>query len=390
MYQPAIVKYLIPAGRMELALAMAKHYDKALVQATNIADILPPEITLVAPEAETKGVVVDAEKITVKATANGNKQPVTAMRLLVDGRPFKGSDGIVRFTDGKTEAEASWEVPLTPGPHSFAVIAESPVSKGMSKVAVVTRSGEPPRPDLYVLSIGVSEYRGPVTPLRYAASDAKLLAKTFANKSKDLYGSVEIRTLTDADATRKNIREGLAWLKSKMTAKDVGIVVFSGHGGVDPFSGKFYLIPVDMTEDMAATGFSGDEFKSALENMPGRMVAILDACHSGSVADAQKRQQARPDGLVRDLVSDETGVIVLCSSLGREYSIESSLTKAGFYTLGLVEGMNGHGDIDQDGIVYINELDMYAGARTKQLSGGAQNPTIGRPPGIRPFPIAKP
>jgi hypothetical protein len=44
--------------------------------------------------------------------------------------------------------------------------------------------------------------------------------------------------------------------------------------------------------------------------------------------------------------------------------------------------------------VYIHELDLYASARVKQLSralvGGMQTPTIGRPPGIRPFPIAKP
>jgi WD40 repeat protein/Zn-finger nucleic acid-binding protein len=389
MYQPALIKYLVPAGNMGLALAMAKHYDKALVQATNIADILPPEITLVAPEAEAKDVVIDKDTITVKATASGNKQPITTMRLLVDGRPFQGSQGVRRFEDGKTEAEATWDVPLTAGPHSFAVVAESPVSKGMSKTAIVTRSGEPPKPNLYVLAMGVSAYPAPNT-LHYAASDAKLLAKTFATKSKALFGDVEIRVLTDADATRKNIREGMDWLKSKMTAKDVGIVIFSGHGARDPFTGKFYLIPVDTTEDLEATGFAGDEFKSRMENMPGRLVAILDACHSGSVADSQRRRQGRPDGLVRDLVSEDAGVVVMCSSLGREYSIESSATKAGFYTLGLVEGMNGHADIDQDGIVYIHELDLYAGARVRQLSGGLQNPTVGRPPSIRPFPIAKP
>ncbi|HSQ57640.1 MAG TPA: hypothetical protein VLM40_18100, partial [Gemmata sp.] len=93
MYQPALIKYLIPAGNMGLALAMAKHYDKALVQASNIADILPPDITLLTPEVDRRDVVVDGEKITVKATANGNKQPITAMRLLVDGRPFQGLKG---------------------------------------------------------------------------------------------------------------------------------------------------------------------------------------------------------------------------------------------------------------------------------------------------------
>ena len=94
--------------------------------------------------------------------------------------------------------------------------------------------------------------------------------------------------------------------------------------------------------------------------------------------------------LVRDLTAEDSGVIVMCASGGREYANESPLTKAGFYTLGLVEGMSGHADIDGDGVVYIHELDMYATARVRQLSGGRQNPTLGRPQSIRPFVIAKP
>jgi WD40 repeat protein len=395
LYQPALIKYLIPAGKMQLALAMATKFDKALVQTTNIADIIPPEVVLDYPTPPDPGkedaaiVVVDDAKITVKASAKSAKHPVTAMRLLVDGRPFEGSAGVRRFDNPQASAEATWEVPLTPGPHSFAVIAETPVSKGMSRVSTLARSGEPPKPNLYVLAVGIAEYPG-ANRLNYCASDARMLAKAFQSKSQAVFADIEVRVLTDADATRKGIREGMDWLKSKMTAKDVGIVSFSGHGMRDPFTGKFYLVPVDLNDkDPVGTAFSGDEFKNRLENMPGRLVAILDACHSGTVAE-KMRPPVRTDGLVRDLVAEDSGVIVMCASLGREYAIESNLTKAGFYTLGLVEGMGGHGDVDQDGIIYIHELDLYAGARVRQLSGGMQNPTLGRPPGIRPFPIAKP
>ena len=137
------------------------------------------------------------------------------------------------------------------------------------------------------------------------------------------------------------------------------------------------------------TGFSGDEFRERLEKMPGRIVAILDACHSGSVTGGDA--PARADNLVRDLASEDAGVVVMCASLGREYSAESPLTKAGLFTLGLVEGMSGYADIDEDGLIYIHELDTYAAARVQQLSkfvGNEQNSTTGRPPGIRPFPIA--
>jgi uncharacterized caspase-like protein len=279
-------------------------------------------------------------------------------------------------------------VPLAPGTHTIAVIADSPVSKGMSKVGVAVRSGEPPKPNLYVLAVGVSEYPGK-SKLNYCATDAQLLAKTFQEKSATLYNKIDVKVLTDKAATKKGILEGLDWLKSKMTPQDVGIVTFSGHGTRDLF-GNFYLVPIDFdpTDEDCTTGLSGKLFKERLDNMPGRLVAILDACHSGTVAE-KEGPPAQADSLVRDLTAEDSGVIVMCASLGREYAIESRLTKAGFYTLGLVEGMSGHADIDGDGLVYIHELDIYATARVRQLSGGRQNPTLGRPTTMRPFPLAK-
>jgi hypothetical protein len=83
-------------------------------------------------------------------------------------------------------------------------------------------------------------------------------------------------------------------------------------------------------------------------------------------------------------------VVVMASSLGREYSMESPATRAGFFTLSLTEGMNGRADFNHDGLVYLNELEHYAALRVRQLSGGWQHPTMGHPPTIRPFPISKP
>jgi uncharacterized caspase-like protein len=256
----------------------------------------------------------------------------------------------------------------------------------MSPVAVVTRGGAEALPNLYVLAVGVSAYPGNMK-LNYAASDALLLTRTLQEKSRKVFTTIEMKVLTDKQATKQNIREGLDWLKSKMTAKDVGIVFFSGHGGRDEDTGKFYLIPVDVGPNIDRTCLSGEELKSRLEDMPGRLVAILDACHSGAVTEIKP---AQADNLVRDLMTDDYGVIVLASSLGRECSLESSATKAGFYTLGLTEGMSGRADFNRDGVVYLNELEYYAALRVKQLSGGQQNPTMGRPPTIKPFPISKP
>lgn len=112
-----------------------------------------------------------------------------------------------------------------------------------------------------------------------------------------------------------------------MTWEDVGVFYFSGHGGKDD-DDTFYLIPQDLARDIAATCVAGDFVKNRLAAMPGKLVAILDACHSGSVADTFRAGGA--DGLVRELVGEDYGVIVMCSSLGSEVSLERSETKRSF------------------------------------------------------------
>jgi WD40 repeat protein len=380
LYQPTLIKYLIPSGNLRLALAMASHYDHVQIVPTQIEDVLPPKVVITAPN------VANEKPVTVKAAAEGSeKYPIVAMRLLVDGRPFQGVAGVKRF-DKQQKAEATWDVALDAGAHTLSVLAETEASKGMSPSATITRAGAQKLPNLYVLAVGVSEYRGDMK-LNYAASDALLLTNTMKAKSRSVFTNIEVKVLTDKQATKKNICEGLDWLHAKMTPRDVGFFFFSGHGGRDDKSDKFYLIPVDVGRDLSRTCLSGDELKRRLENMPGRLVAILDACHSGAVTEIKS---ARTDNLVRDLTTEDYGVVVLASSMGSESSMESSTTRAGYFTLSLTEGMNGRADFNKDGVVYLDELERYAAIRVPTLSSDEQHPTLGHPPSIRPFPISKP
>jgi uncharacterized caspase-like protein len=330
----------------------------------------------------------------VKAKAQGiGTHPVTAMRLLVDGRPWQGDKGMRKFAGDKpVEVSATWTVDLLPGKHTLQMQAESVVSKALSApVEVVIAGADDKLPNLYVVAIGIADYPAPMK-LRYAAKDARVLSQTFRNKGRDVFGRVEVKLLTDGEATPQAITESVAWLGSMMTPRDVGILSFSGHGTRDP-RGRFYLVPVDVDEKAPErTCVSGDVLKRALANMPGRLITILDACHSGAAAPspgaARTGKEARADDLVRDLVTDDYGVVVMCSSLGREYSLEGPEAGHGFFTLGLVEALNGRADFNRDRLIHLHELDFYARVRVRQLSHGLQNPTTGRPQTIRSFPLA--
>ena len=95
------------------------------------------------------------------------------------------------------------------------------------------------------------------------------------------------------------------------------------------------------------------------------------------------------DDFVRDLVSDDYGVVVMCSSLGREYSMESDKHQQGYFTVAVLEALNGRADYNQDGLVYVTEIDTYLSDRVKQLTNGRQHPVTSKPTTIRSFPLGK-
>jgi WD40 repeat protein len=388
LYNPAAMKLLLrqAGGHIERALALAGKQDRPVL-ALNVGQVLPPDVVIKSPAPETR---LAGREVEVKAVATSKgEHPVTAMRLLVDGRPYRGSAGIFRPPAPKLGAtEARWTVELPAGKHIFAVQAESRVSKGLSRPVEVVRAvaGEPELPNLYILACGISEYPRPMR-LRYAASDARLITDAFRKKASGVFNKVEVRLCLDRQATRSGIREGLEWLERTMTPRDVGIFFFSGHGGKE--DGNFFIVPVDVGPDLAATGVSGEFVKEKLANMSGRMICMLDCCHSGAVA-TDGRKPGEADDLVRDLVTEDYGVVCMCSSLGTEYSMESPETKAGYFTHSVVEGLDGPADLDHDRIIYIHELDSYAAQRVRELSDGEQNPVTGRPSGVHSFPLARP
>jgi uncharacterized caspase-like protein len=236
--------------------------------------------------------------------------------------------------------------------------------------------------------VGIDAYPGNLK-LNYAAADADAIVRLFQQQQGKLYGKVECKVIKDRQATRKEIEQGLAWLGAKMTHRDVGLVAFSGHGDRDD-KGNFFLVPVDVDlANPAGSCVSGDFLKQRLREMPGRIIAMLDACHSGAAGE-RPRRAGLADDLVRDLISEDYGIVVMSSSRGHEVSIESPTVQHGYFTLAVVEGLEGKADNNRDGLVYLTEIDNYTFRRVQELSGGAQTPVMARPRTIRSFPLSKP
>jgi WD40 repeat protein len=395
LYRPDVIKLLLEQGSTEQALAVANARSGRTGDPTDVSQVLPPTIEIASPTEAMVNVSQPSIEIRAVATPRGG-EPIVDMRLLLDGRPYLGREGqrnIVRDRAGAEPVRQLWTVELTPGMHQIAVKAETAKSSAVSRPLTVAFAPERVElPSLYVLAVGLSDHEDPRQRLRFGAKDAKALAGVLDKTAPPVFRNVTVRLLTDGEATRRGMLEGLDWLtRQQLTPRDVVLFAFSGHGVKDR-QGVFFLFPFDgEPENVTVSGVSEEEIKRYCQSIPGRLLLLLDACHSGAIGgDFQAGQTAMADDLVRDLLTEDYGVIVMCSSMGREISLENPEWGHGAFTLALTEGLQGAADYNEDSTIHLNELDLYVADRVEKLTQGRQHPVTQKPTTIRSFPLARP
>ena len=245
------------------------------------------------------------------------------------------------------------------------------------------------RPALYVLAVGVSKYKDAGIQLAFAAKDASDFANVFKLQENQLYRRVEVKLLTDANARRDDILDGLEWIRREMTSRDVGVVFMAGHG-INDSDGVYYYLPQDADpERLKRSAVIFTEIRNTLAALPGKALFFVDTCHSGNVLGTGRRALGNDlTSVVNELSSAENGVIVFAASTGRQFAQESSEWRNGAFTRAVVEGMSGKADVARTGRVTHKMLDLYVSERVKAMTRGSQSPVTIVPLGISDFPVA--
>jgi WD40 repeat protein len=255
--------------------------------------------------------------------------------------------------------------------------------------AAPASTGAELRPALYVLAVGVSKYRDSALQLDYAAKDADDFVKAFKEQENRLYRKVSVKLLRDDKAKRDDILDGLEWIRREMTARDVGVVFFGGHG-VNDSDGVYYYLPQDADVDrLKRSGVIFTEIRNTLSALPGKALFFIDTCHSGNVLGTGRRGVANDiTAVVNELSSAENGVIVFAASTGRQFAQESAKWGNGAFTRAVIEGMSGKADSAGSGRITHKMLDLYVSERVKAMTRGTQSPVTIVPQGIPDFPVA--
>ena len=415
-YRPDVVGEVLKTLDETEALRVAngargKTGPTVLADASAIVERLPPIVTLLSPSA---GATVAQAQITVRyGVRSAPDAPVTAVYALVDGQRVAASRDLklVADTNANTGETGTIAVPVPPRDCTVSVIAENRF--GTSVVASVPLSwkGAAPaeefsvKPKLYVLAIGISDYErdrdgqpdGGYRPdnqsgldLNYGAKDARDFAAAMKAQSGGLYREVEARVLTDAQATRDGVMDGLDWIQHQTTSKDVAMVFLSGHGANDE-NGRYYFIPANFQSDrFRTTTVPFSEIQNTIQAIAGKALFFLDSCHAGNVMGTGKSKGLGLDinAVVNELSSADNGVIVFSASTGNQLSWEDPKWSNGAFTKAVIEGVAGGADYNKTGRITVNMLDLFISEKVKDLTGGRQTPTTQKPPTVPDFPLA--
>lgn len=240
-------------------------------------------------------------------------------------------------------------------------------------------------PKLYVLSIGVSDYKNNELDLNYAAKDAEDFSDTIKAQKKGLYRAIEVNELINP--SKNDILDGLDWLEQQVTSKDIAMLYFSGHG-VNDHNGNYYFLPAPVNLDkLRRTAVSYHDIKTAIVNLPGKTLAFIDTCHAGNIMGNTRGVKADINAVINDVTSAENGIVVFSSSTGRQDSIEDSKWENGAFTEALIEGLTGKADYTNDGTITINQLDLYLSEWVKELTNNKQTPVTTKPKTIADYPL---
>lgn len=242
------------------------------------------------------------------------------------------------------------------------------------------------KPTLYILAIGVSDYQNDELDLQFASKDARDFTAAMQKQKGGIYKDVQVKLLTDAGARKNDILDGMDWIVKQTTSRDMAMIFIAGHG-INDNMGTFYFLPYEADlESMRRSCLMFTEFKYTTSSVAGKVVAFVDACHSGGVMGSNRRA---PDvnNLVNELSDIESGAVVFTSSTGKQYSLEDASWGNGAFTEALIEGLSGKADLFKKGKITIKTLDAYVAERVKELTNGKQTPTAVIPESVPDFPI---
>ena len=389
----------------KLVDAYRQAYQKRLKRMNFTEDMLGddfhlPELTVNAGVPFKTG----EKALKLEVRASDSKYNLNRLYLYVNGIPVHGSNGISLRKQPSKTWEQQIELELSSGSNRVDVsVWNEKGAESLKETYTIECSAPARKPDLYVVAVGISDYRG--ARLTYADKDARDVAELFQGK-RDHFGEVKVLRILNRDATRENIRNARTFLNASQV-DDLVVVFLAGHGLLDS-KRDYYFATADIDfNDPAKRGLPYEAIEDLLDGIRSRKkLLLMDTCHAGELDKdnvQESRMQENPGAevktrtirgltrnsprmgldisyrLLEELFADlrrGTGAVVIASAGGSEYAVEGPAWNNGVFTYAILRGLKGAADRDGDNRVLVSELRDFAEQEVQRLTAGRQSPTV--------------
>jgi uncharacterized caspase-like protein len=239
--------------------------------------------------------------------------------------------------------------------------ARPPATGGAGVVAA------PSTMKVWAVVVGVAAYRH-IDKLNYTDDDAYRMYAFYKSPEGGSLPDSQIRVLIDEEATRSNVTGALKAIVDGAAPGDAIVFYFSGHGAREAFLTHEYN---GRSDDLRGL-LLHREIQEVFDRSAARFKYIIaDACHSGQWA-----QQGMAGGYYQAFDRPGGGSVLLLSSMGDEYSIESSGVRQGVFSHYLIRGLKGEADVNADRVVSVAELFDFVKSNVVQSTHHRQTPVL--------------
>ena len=351
--------------------------------------------------------IIEEDNIELDLNFKDSKYKLDRVNVWINNVAVYGVDGIDLREENTRNSDKKIKLLLARGENKIQVSCLN--QKGVEsykETVYITYETEERKPNLYIVSLGVSEYKNTAFNLTYAAKDAHDFVAAFSENKQ--YNEVFVKTLTNEEVVKDNLAELRKFLE-QAGRDDVVMLFIAGHGLLDAEL-DYYFASYDMDfNNPSARGIPYEEIEALLDGLQAlKKILFMDTCHSGEV-DKDETEYSKEDKndksekdivfrnvggyvvikknigltnsseLVKELFTDlrkGTGATVISSAGGGEYAMESDKWKNGLFTYCLLNGLTTKAaDLNQDGEIMLSEIQQYVQNQVSELSRGMQKPT---------------
>jgi WD40 repeat protein len=322
----------------------------------------------------------------VDITLAGNVSDISEIRLYQNGKIVK----TLPATGGNTYS-ADITLNSAFGEDNFiaaVAVTKAGVETERSKAVIQYRGASEAQPKIYMVTIGINEYKNPKYNLNYALADADGIQQSIQKSSSGLFSEVVQYSIRNDKAVKENIYKALQEIKGKALEQDLLVVYYAGHGVVSDLQGspEFFLVMHDVTqlygkpEVLAEKAISASEIKKLTQEINAqKQLFLLDACQSGAALESAASKRGVEEERAIAQLARSTGTFWITASGSTQYATEIEKLGHGIFTYTILEGLKGQADGNKDGKLSVRELSVFIEDQvpvlTEKYKGSAQYPS---------------